>query len=170
MMWSFVLSAWGICVFFIFLFFFIKRIISGNHNQPCIFSLSTQGRLFSRRPEGRVVIMSVSVCEWVSVCLRACGVKLRHCRRALGGKIRAVARTRWGAGWALRGTTSMCNTSTPGGNTGETNRLITATLSRSRRFLWGAERWALRNEPPVLTGCIFTFHLAGNRIAKLSLQ
>lgn len=47
--------------------FFIRGIISGNHNQSCIFSLSTQGRLFNPCPEGCVVIMLVSVCEceWV---------------------------------------------------------------------------------------------------------
>ena len=33
----------------------------------------------------------------------------------------------------------MRNTNAPGGNTGETNQLITATLSGTRQFLWEAE-------------------------------
>lgn len=73
--------------------FFIKGIISGNHYQPCIFSLSSHVRLFSPCPEGCVVIMLVSVCECVTVCLCfvcMCGVKMQHNQKAVGGKIRAT--------------------------------------------------------------------------------
>lgn len=57
----------------------------------------------------------------------------------------------------------MCNTYSPGGNTGETNRLITATLSRSRQLLWEAESWELRNVLHVLISSgILTCHLTGS--------
>lgn len=52
------------------------------------------------------------------------------------GEIRAKAGMRWGAVWAPQG---ACNTCTPGGNGGETNRLITATPSSSCQFLKRAE-------------------------------
>ncbi len=125
--------------------FFVKGIISGNHNQPCIFSLSTQGRLFSPCPEGCVVIMLVSVCEWVGVCLclvcmRVC--VLRSCNtasRLLEGESGPWTEPDEEQAGPLRVSPSMCNTYTPGGNARETNRLITATLSRTRQFLWEDE-------------------------------
>lgn len=75
--------------------FIITGIISSNHNQPGIFSLSAQGRLFSLCPGGCVVILLVFVCEreWVYLCLCVCARVQRYSKQQFSrGKISAMNR------------------------------------------------------------------------------
>lgn len=122
---------------------FIRGLISGNHNQPCIFSLSTQGRLFNPHPEGDVVIVLVCVCVLcMCVHIYVCGPCVPVCCKSYSTASRLLEGK--SAPWTEpdetpQGAASMCNTSTSGGYTGETNWLITATLSRTGQVQWEVE-------------------------------
>lgn len=119
--------------------FFLKRIISGNHNQPWISFLSSQERLFSPCPEGCVVIiLSVSMSVFV------CVLESQHRQWDLWGKNQGCRQGQMKNRLrVLQGTNSVWNTYTPGGNTGETNQLITTIVSGAEPLLRGAENWEL---------------------------